>query len=187
MSVKNVITPSNAEHYLGRTGRLAVGIGPVPAGELIRITASYPDRGLFHFVAPHMSPNPRVCSSELKVYLHTREMPTDLADATGRSTSDGSSASYYDLPAGATRLQDLISDRNMNAQDGEMFRAIYRKGRASHSGELRDAKKVLFYANEEVKRLEALRPQEPEQPTCAACDTFGNCTGKEGCHDRAND
>ena len=70
--------------------------------------------------------------------------------------SDGSTASYYQLPPGCTELQDLISHRNLNAQDGEMFRAIYRKGRASHSDELRDARKVLFYAQAEVKRLEAL-------------------------------
>ena len=69
--------------------------------------------------------------------------------------SDGSTASYYELPKGCTELQDLISYRNLNAQDGEMFRALYRKGRASHSDELRDAKKVLFYATAEVKRLEA--------------------------------
>jgi len=72
------------------------------------------------------------------------------------TTSDGSTADYYELPAGATELQDLISHRNLNAQDGEIFRAIYRKGRASHSDELRDARKVLFYAQAEVKRLEKL-------------------------------
>ena len=55
------------------------------------------------------------------------------------SKSDGSTADYYKLPPGCTELQDLISYRNLNAQDGEMFRAIYRKGRASHSDELRDA------------------------------------------------
>lgn len=71
--------------------------------------------------------------------------------------SDGSTADYYKLPEGATELQHLISHRNLNAQDGEMFRAIYRKGRASHSDELRDAKKVLFYAQAEVERLEKLR------------------------------
>lgn len=68
--------------------------------------------------------------------------------------SDGSTASYYELPQGCTEIQDIISHRNMNAQDGEIFRAIYRKGRASHSDELRDARKVLFYAQAEVKRLE---------------------------------
>lgn len=75
------------------------------------------------------------------------------------SKSDGSSADYYKLPQGCTELQDLISYRNLNAQDGEIFRAIYRKGRASHSDSLRDARKVLFYATAEVKRLEALYAQ----------------------------
>ena len=78
------------------------------------------------------------------------------------TTSDGTTASYYQLPPGCTELQDLISYRNLNAQDGEIFRAIYRKGRASHSDELRDARKVLFYAQAEVKRLEALRSAPAE-------------------------
>jgi len=69
-------------------------------------------------------------------------------------TSDGSTASYYELPDGATQLQDLISHRNMNAQVGEIFRACYRYGLASHSRKLRDAKKMLFYAQAEVERLE---------------------------------
>lgn len=79
-----------------------------------------------------------------------------MEEVVSESKSDGLTASYYELPAGCTDLQDLISHRNLNAQDGEMFRAIYRKGRASHSDELRDAKKVLFYAQAEVARLEKL-------------------------------
>lgn len=75
------------------------------------------------------------------------------APFTQRVKSDGSTARYYELPPGATQLQDLISYCNMNAQDGEMFRALYRKGRASHSDALRDAKKTLFYAQAEVDRL----------------------------------
>ena len=80
------------------------------------------------------------------------------------TTSDGSTASYYQLPTDATELQDLISFRNMNAQDGEIFRAIYRKGRASHSDELRDARKVLFYAYAEVKRLEQVKTRNQPWP-----------------------
>lgn len=72
------------------------------------------------------------------------------------SQSDGSTADYYKLPPRCKELQDLISYRNMNAQDGEMFRALYRKGLASHSDALRDAKKILFYAKAEVARLEKL-------------------------------
>jgi len=69
------------------------------------------------------------------------------------SKSDGSTATYYQLPAGAEELQDLISYKNMNAQDGEIFRTIYRKGQASHSDALRDAKKIKFYIEAEIKRL----------------------------------
>ena len=70
--------------------------------------------------------------------------------------SDGSTADYYVLPEGATQLQDLISHRNMNAQIGEIIRACYRYGMASHSDMLRDAKKIRFYAQAEVDRLEKL-------------------------------
>lgn len=68
--------------------------------------------------------------------------------------SDGSSADYYKLPPNATELQDLISYKNMNAQVGESFRSLYRYGESSHSDQLRDAKKVIFYMQAEVKRLQ---------------------------------
>jgi hypothetical protein len=74
----------------------------------------------------------------------------------GKAVSDGSTASYYQLPPGAAELQDLISHRDMNAQIGEIFRSCYRYGQASHSDKLRDAKKIKFYIDAEVKRLEAL-------------------------------
>lgn len=71
--------------------------------------------------------------------------------------SDGSSADYYKLPEGCTQLQDLISERDMNAQMGEIFRAAYRYGLASHSDQLRDAKKIKFYIDAEIKRLENVK------------------------------
>jgi hypothetical protein len=71
-------------------------------------------------------------------------------------TSDGSTASYYELPPGATELQDLISYRDMNAQMGEVFRACYRYGQVVHSPKLRDIKKIIFYAQAELDRLENL-------------------------------
>ena len=70
--------------------------------------------------------------------------------------SDGSTAMYYVIPKGANELQDLISHKNMNAQIGEIFRACYRYGEVSHSDMLRDAKKIKFYAEAEIKRLEKL-------------------------------
>ena len=67
--------------------------------------------------------------------------------------SDGSSADYYKLPNDSTELQHLISHKNMNSQIGEIFRSCYRFGEASHSDQLRDAKKILFYAEAEIERL----------------------------------
>jgi hypothetical protein len=75
---------------------------------------------------------------------------------TDKVTSDGSTASYYELPVGAEELQDLIGHRNMNAQIGEIFRECYRYGQASHCDELRGIKKIIFYATAEKERLEKL-------------------------------
>jgi len=77
-------------------------------------------------------------------------------DDSPKEISDGSTASYYELPEGSTELQDLISAKNMNAQIGEIFRECYRYGQASHSGELRGIKKILFYAKAELERLQKL-------------------------------
>ena len=78
---------------------------------------------------------------------------TQQGISTEPSVSDGSTASYYELPEGAAELQDLISYKNMNAQIGEIFRSAYRYGQSSHSDELRDAKKIRFYIDAEIKRL----------------------------------
>ena len=85
----------------------------------------------------------------------TLEARSPLVHKTQQSvgTSDGSTASYYELPDGAAELQDLISYKNMNSQIGEIFRAAYRYGESSHSDELRDAKKIKFYIDAEIKRL----------------------------------
>jgi hypothetical protein len=74
-----------------------------------------------------------------------------------RLVSDGSTADYYELPKNAKELQDLISHKNMNAQIGEIFRACYRYGEVAHSKMLRDAKKIKYYAEAEIKRLENMQ------------------------------
>ncbi|MEY8217471.1 MAG: hypothetical protein RPT13_03920 [SAR324 cluster bacterium] len=70
------------------------------------------------------------------------------------SKSDGSSADYYILPPNKPeQLQDLISYKDMNAQIGEIFRACYRYGQVEHSPKERDLKKIIFYAQAELKRI----------------------------------
>jgi len=82
------------------------------------------------------------------------------SDSGDKERSDGSTASYYELPEGATELQHLISHRNQNGQIAEIFRACYRYGLVSHSDMLRDAKKIKFYAQAEIERLEKLRGEQ---------------------------
>jgi len=83
----------------------------------------------------------------------TKTPPLEMKLEKGAQVSDGSTASYYELPDGACELQDLISHKNMNAQIGEIFRSCYRMGEASHSDALRDAKKIRFYIDAEIERL----------------------------------
>ena len=68
--------------------------------------------------------------------------------------SNGSTASYYELPEEAKELQHLISYKNMNAQVGEAFRGLYRLGESSHSDRIRDLKKVIFYCDAELERID---------------------------------
>lgn len=93
--------------------------------------------------------------------------------------SDGSSADYYKLPPGSAQLQDLISYRDMNAQMGEIFRACYRYGQASHSDKMRDAKKIKFYIEAEIARLSNLEPNRPKQHKVGFCshgiENWMNC------------
>jgi hypothetical protein len=100
-------------------------------------------------------PEPRTREGEAKKGMTLAQMQT-IVDNFGPAVSDGSSADYYVLPNGAKELQDLISHKNMNAQIGEIFRACYRYGEVAHSKMLRDAKKIKFYAEAEIKRLEKL-------------------------------
>lgn len=71
-----------------------------------------------------------------------------------KEKSDGATANYYQLPQISTEIQHLISYKNMNAQMGEIFRAVYRYGEVDHSPKIRDAKKIKFYIDAEIERLE---------------------------------
>jgi hypothetical protein len=108
-------------------------------------------------LAAECSVSESYAGKQLRIWkLKTKSWEAQSPKAATKAVSDGSTASYYELPARATELQDLISHKNMNAQIGEIFRAAYRYGASSHSDELRDAKKIRFYIDAEIKRLESL-------------------------------
>ena len=45
-----------------------------------------------------------------------------------KSVSDGGSSSYYELPVGATELDDLIVEKDMPWHVANIFKACYRLG-----------------------------------------------------------
>lgn len=66
----------------------------------------------------------------------------------------GSTPSQYGLPEGAKELQDLIEFREMNFAIGNIFKARYRQGTCSHSDAARDLRKIVWFAQRELARVE---------------------------------
>ena len=68
-------------------------------------------------------------------------------------TQSNENNEVYIIPPKEQEVQDLISYRNMNGQMAEIFREIFRYSEVGHSPKLRDAKKIKFYLDAEIKRL----------------------------------
>lgn len=65
----------------------------------------------------------------------------------------GGGQNYYDLPKGATQLQDLIEHRNMNGNVKDIFKSCYRAGLKDGTSEEYDARKRAYYSLRELGRL----------------------------------
>ena len=64
--------------------------------------------------------------------------------------SDGGSTSYYELPEGASELNDLIEHKAMGFALGNIFKACYRLGEKDGSDVLYDLRKIQFFVNERL-------------------------------------
>ncbi len=67
------------------------------------------------------------------------------------SDKDGMHSSYYDIPAEAKDVIDLMNYKDMNHSVGEAFCALYRM----HDKDTpeRNLEKVIFYASRELKKI----------------------------------
>ncbi len=65
--------------------------------------------------------------------------------------SDGSASSYYDFPAGATTLNDVMEDLAANRWHGDalhlkdIFKAAWRWGEKEGTTKAYDARKIIYY------------------------------------------
>ncbi len=71
----------------------------------------------------------------------------------GKVSSDGSSSSYYFLPAGATELNDLIEFKEMSFARGNLFKALYRLGEKEGIDHTYDLNKCQLF----LDRLKAMQ------------------------------
>lgn len=67
--------------------------------------------------------------------------------------SDGGATSYYELPEGATELNDLIEHKQMIFALGNIFKACYRFGEKDSAAKIYDLNKIIYFA-ERLKGLE---------------------------------
>lgn len=72
----------------------------------------------------------------------------------GKIKSDGWSTNYYQLPEGAKEIQDLIEAKKMNFAVGNIFKACYRLGAKEGIDYLYDLRKIAWYVDRELKRVE---------------------------------
>lgn len=69
---------------------------------------------------------------------------------TDKIVSDGSATGYYELPAGATQLNDLIEHKHMGFALGNVFKACYRLGEKEGNDLLYDLRKMKFFVEERL-------------------------------------
>lgn len=69
-------------------------------------------------------------------------------------STGGSTPSQYALPEGANEIQDLIEYRGMNFAVGNIFKATYRLGHCGHADKAYDLRKIIWFAERELKRVE---------------------------------
>lgn len=80
----------------------------------------------------------------------TNVVPVTLVSATEPtikgSTSDGSSAVYYEFPEDSRELIDLMEHKNMGYSQGNIFKASYRLGDKMGTTILYDLNKIIYFA-----------------------------------------
>ncbi len=67
---------------------------------------------------------------------------------------EGWSTNYYELPPNARELQDLIEFKQMNFSIGNIFKASYRMGDKDGTSKAYDLRKIIWFAERELRRLE---------------------------------
>jgi len=75
----------------------------------------------------------------------------------GKLASDGGPSAYYDFPSGFSTLNDLIEYHDMSFAQGNIFKAAYRLGKKEGISLEYDLRKIIYYANRMLDKIERER------------------------------
>jgi len=77
------------------------------------------------------------------------------------SHNNGGKTDYYDLPKDAKCCQDIIEWREMNFQQGNIFKVAFTFNCGRHNGTdyRRDLNKIIYFAQRELERLTNENPR----------------------------
>lgn len=70
-----------------------------------------------------------------------------------KSNTGGAGNIYWDIPDGATQLQDLIEHKNMNGNVKDVFKACYRLNEKDGTDNVYDVEKMAYYSLRELGRI----------------------------------
>ena len=75
--------------------------------------------------------------------------------------NNGGKTDYYDLPKDAKCCQDIIEWREMNFQQGNIFKVAFTFNCGRHNGTdyRRDLNKIIYFAQRELERLTNENPR----------------------------
>lgn len=71
------------------------------------------------------------------------------------SLNNGGKTDYYDLPKDAKCCQDIIEWRNMNFQQGNIFKVAFTFNQGRHDATTyeRELNKIIYFAQRELERI----------------------------------
>ena len=110
----------------------------------------HPDLDLVNGV---YEPTETIIVSESEEPLDTLYKESMETPYTRDLNAKGGAVDYYDLPKGATTLQDLIEYRNMNGSIKDVFKSCYRLGQKDGMTDIDDVQKIVYYGLRELGRL----------------------------------
>lgn len=127
---------------------------PVKISEGTQLIVRYTEHETFKIIEPAIAAlRGELSSADLDIIGYTR-LTTVVEDTADSNDGSNDGTSHYNLPDDATELKHLIWYKDMNAQVGEIFRACWRLGAASHSDKRRDLNKIIAYAEQELERMD---------------------------------